>query len=196
MIRSLFVFLVIALLAGCTPTPKVISDAPRVNAGVNIVPDAVLAAQKVAPSSQATNSDLPDLIDVINDSDQTHYTLIELLRESGLVPTLQQAGPYTVLAPTDQAFAKLPPGVIDRLLLPAHHDQLVAFVKYHLLQGSITLADMLQTNGQIPTLAGPTVVVKGIDSKAMVNDANVLRSDTAATNGVVHWIDSVLLPPA
>ena len=182
-------------LCSCIPTPKVIDSSDQVNAGVNIVPDAVLASQKITPSSKPSDSDLPDLVDVISDSDQKHYTMIELLRESGMITLLQQTGPYTVLAPTDSAFGKLPPGVVNGLLLPTHHQQLVAFVKYHILRGSIGLTDMLQTNGQIPTLGGSSVVVKGIDNKAMINDSNIVRSDTAASNGVVHWIDSVLLPP-
>jgi uncharacterized surface protein with fasciclin (FAS1) repeats len=163
---------------------------------VNIVPEAVQASLKIAPSNAPTPSSIPDLIDVISAADQKHYTLIELLRTSGLVPMLQQAGPYTVLAPTDEAFKKLPPGVVDRLLLPSHHAELVAFVKYHLLDGRIGAADLSQTNGQIPTLTGQKVIVRGIDEKTMINDANVLRSDAGASNGTVHWLDSVLLPPA
>ena len=67
---------------------------------------------------------------------------------------------------------------------PAQHDQLVAFVKYHLLAGRISMDDMLDTNGSIVTLCGSKVIVKGIDTKAMVNDANIIRSDTSASNGV------------
>ena len=163
--------------------------------GVNIVPEAVLASLKIPPSDQPTASNQPDLIDVISTADQKHYTLVELLRGSGLVPMLQQAGPYTILAPTDDAFEKLPPGVVDRLLLPSHHAELVSFVKYHLLAGRIGFSEILQTNGQVPTLAGQKVVIRGIGDKAMINDANILRTDTSASNGAVHWIDSVLLPP-
>jgi uncharacterized surface protein with fasciclin (FAS1) repeats len=184
------------LLAGCAPAPKTIDDSQSINAGVNIVPEAVQASMKIKPSSQPTDTDLPDVIDVIQDSDEHHYTLIELLRTSGLIPVLQEAGPYTILAPTDEAFSKLPPGTVDRLLQPSHHAELLAFLKYHLMAGRITASDMLQTNGQLPTLGGVDVIVKGIGDKAMVNDANVIRSDAGGSNGTVHWLDTVLLPPA
>jgi uncharacterized surface protein with fasciclin (FAS1) repeats len=167
----------------------------RINAGVNILPEAMLASQKMTPSSVPTSIDQPDLIDVINDSDQKHYTLIQLLRASGLIPVLQQAGPYTLFAPTDEAFAKLPPGTIDRLLQPAHHTELVSLLRYHVLKGNLAMADLLQTDGLVSTLGGQKVVVKGIDGKVMVNDVNVIRSDPGAENGTVHWVDGVLIPP-
>ena len=194
---SLFVSFVALsfFLQGCGPTRKPADNSQKINAGIEIIPEAVLAAQKIAPSHQSTTADQLDLIDVISDSDQKHYKLVELLRSSGLVPLLQQTGPYTLMAPTDEAFNKLPPGVVDRLLLPSHHAQLVQFMKYHLLAGRISFTEMLQTNGQVTTLDGPRVIIKGIDDKAMVNDANVLRSDSTAANGVVHWIDHVLIPP-
>lgn len=194
--RGLFPLVFAGLLAGCTPTAPIVDTGPQVNAGVNIVPDAVLASARMTPSSKPTDSELPDLIDVLQTSDQPHYILINLLRNADLVPTLQQAGPYTILAPTDQAFSKLPPGTVDRLLNPINHPMLVNFVKYHILKGAISAGTMLETNGQVPTLAGPPVVIKGVAGKIMINDANVLRSDTAASNGVAHWLDSVLLPPS
>ncbi len=195
LMMRLTLFLCLLFLLGCDPPPPVADNSQHVNAGVDIVPEAVLAAQKQAPSNHDVVGDQLDLIDVISDSDEKHYTMIELLRTSGLVPLLQRSGPFTVLAPTDEAFGKLPPGVLDRLMQPAHHRQLVDFVKYHLLDGRITMADLLQTNGQVPTLDGPAVTIKGIGEKAMVNDANVIRSETSAANGVVHWLDNVLLPP-
>jgi len=184
------------ILTGCLPPPQAMDNSQKVNSGVNIVPEAVAASLKIPPSNAPTPSSVPDLIDVISTADEKHYTIIELLRGSGLVPMLQKVGPYTVLAPTDDAFDKLPPGVIDRLLLPSHHAQLVAFVKYHLLDGRIGSQELQQTNGQVPTLAGSHVIIRGIGDKIMINDANVLRTDTGASNGTVHWLDSVLLPPA
>jgi uncharacterized surface protein with fasciclin (FAS1) repeats len=184
------------LLTGCLPAPQSVDNSQKINSGVNIVPEAVLASLKVPPSSAPTSDTVPDLIDVIQTADQKHYTMIELLRNSGLVPLLQKQGPYTVLAPTDEAFDKLPPGVIDRLLLPSHHAELLAFVKYHLLDGRIGSTELLETNGQVPTLSGNKLIIRGIGNKAMINDANVLRTDSGASNGTVHWLDSVLLPPA
>ena len=88
-------FAAIALVSGCLPVPKAVDPNARVNAGVNILPDAVLAAQKYPPSNRPTDNSSADLIDVISDSDQNHFDMIELLRKSGLVPTLQSVGPYT-----------------------------------------------------------------------------------------------------
>jgi uncharacterized surface protein with fasciclin (FAS1) repeats len=192
--RYQFYFFTLCLLAGCSPAPQVINRSQNANAGVDIVPQAMQASMKLAPSTAPTSTQQPDLIDVISTSEQKHYIWIELLRSSGMVPTLQQAGPYTVLAPTDGAFEKLPPGVIDRLLLPSHRPALLALVKYHLLAGRVDPKDLQQTNGQVPTLAGGSLVIRGIDDKVMINDANVIRSDSAAINGTVYWIDTVLLP--
>ncbi len=191
--------LVAAVLAdvggGCKARPPVIDDSQRINSGVNIVPRAVLAAERQTPSSGPATRSLPDLNDTISDSDQPHYHLIEVLRNAGCIPLLQEAGPYTIFAPTDAAFDKLPPGTLDELLRPANHAQLVRFVKYHLLTGRVSAGDLLHTNGSVKTVAGPTVIIKGIDAKVMVNDANVIRTDTTASNGVVHWTDGVLMPP-
>ncbi len=195
MFRRCFAVSIFCVVSGCLPAPKAAPPAP-VNAGVNIVPTAVLASQKMTPSSQPSRIDEPDLVEVLQRSDQSHRQLIDLIRNSGLVTTLQAIGPYTIFAPTDDAFGKLPPGVLDNLLLPEHHTALVQFVKYHLFKGRISMSDLQQCNGQVTTLAGPIVIVKGIDSKVMVNDANVIRTDTAASNGIIQWVDGVLIPPS
>ena len=196
MSRCKWLVISLGLLSACSPAPQSINTSQRINAGIDIVPEAVVAAQKIPPSNLATTGDQPDLIDVISDSDQKHYKLIELLRDSGLIPMLQHSGPFTILAPTDEAFSKLPPGVIERLRQSDHHAELVAFLEHHILVGRIDLAQMLQTDGQLPTLAGSNVIVKGIGDKVMINDANVIRSESSAGNGVVHWVDGVLIPSA
>ena len=188
-------FLFVVLLTSCSPRPVAVDTSQRINSGVNILPDAVLASMKEKPSTAPTGDEVLDLIDVMQDSEIHHSKWVEVLRTAGLVPTLQEVGPYTVLAPTDEAFDKLPPGVLDQLLLPSHHAQLLAFAKFHLLKGRIDADAMLHTNGRVPTLAGPDVIIKGIGGKIVVLDANVLRSDSIASNGVVHWIDNVLIPP-
>jgi uncharacterized surface protein with fasciclin (FAS1) repeats len=181
-------------MTGCLPPPK--APAPiAVNAGVDIVPPAVLASERLTPSSKPTGENQTDLIDVISQSELPHEKFLEVLRATGYVRILQQAGPYTIFAPTDDAFSKMPPGVLEKMLQPAEHDRLVSFVKYHLLAGQIGFSDLQQTNGTITTLAGTAVIVRGIDGKVMVNDANVIRTDTSAVNGVVQWVDGVLIPP-
>ena len=121
--------------------------------------------------------------------------ILRALRLSGLVPELRQKGPYTLLAPTDEGFAKLPPGAFERLLQPDRQEQLRALLRYHLLTGRVLYKQMLDTNGQVSSLSGQKMIVRGVDDKVMVDDANIVRSDTAASNGVIHWIDGVLLPP-
>jgi uncharacterized surface protein with fasciclin (FAS1) repeats len=184
-----------ATLVGCTQKPATIDTSQQINSGVNILPEAVVASLKETPSKKLSSSDVPDLIEVMSDSQVPHYKLIELLRTAKMVPTLQQVGPYTIFAPTDDAFNKLPPGVLDRLMLPSHRAELVHFLNYHLLKGRIDTDALQHTDGQVPTLAGPSVVIKGIGGKVMVKDANVLSSEASASNGIVHWIDNVLLPP-
>jgi uncharacterized surface protein with fasciclin (FAS1) repeats len=191
--RSTFAFIFVTIAAGlsaCTPAPKSINNSQRINAGIDIVPEAVLASQKIPPSNQSSN-DQSDLIDLLSDSTAKNHQMIDLLKAAGMEAKLRETGPFTILAPTDEAFNKLPPGVLDRL--KSHHDQLVAFLNYHILPGRIEFADMLQTNGQIATIGGANVIVKGIGDKAMVNDANVIRSESSAANGVVHWVDNVLI---
>src|SRR5581483_4535188 len=186
----------LAVIGGCTPARQTRDTSADVNAGINIVPPAVLASEKITPSTQPTVEDRPDLISALSSAPQHHEMFLRALRLSGLVPELRDKGPYTLLAPTDEAFAKLPPGAFDRLLQPARHDQLERFINYHLLTGRVLFKQMLDTNGQVSTVAGPKLIVRGIDDKVMINDANVLRSDNNPSNGVIHWIDGVLLPPA
>lgn len=193
MFRRFSAIVCIGLLAGCTQArPK--APAPPVNAGVDLVPSAILAAEKMTPDDQPATSTRPDLIQVLSESQENHQDIVRALRLADLVPMLRTAGPYTLLAPTDEAFAKLPPGTLDQLLQPAHHDQLRAWLEYHILKGRISFNELLATNGQVKTLSGQSVIVKGADHKVMINDANVIRSEDAASNGVIHWIDGVLLP--
>jgi uncharacterized surface protein with fasciclin (FAS1) repeats len=199
-------------LSGCLPQPKQIDNSQLINGGVNLVPGPVLTAEKEQPSLAPIARPGPDLIDTLLESDQKHYDFTECLNASGLVPMLQTQGPYTIFAPTDAAFAKMPPGLLDEVLLPKNHAQLVRFVKYHILRGRLDFDDLLATNGQVQTMDGPptspavgansparpigsAVIIKGIDGKVMVNDVNVISTDTAANNGVIHWVDGVLIPP-
>jgi uncharacterized surface protein with fasciclin (FAS1) repeats len=210
--RSTVLVIACAALAGCLPNPQLTDTSQLINGGVNIVPEPVLAAEKQHPSTAPILRVGNDLVETIQESDQKHYDIVEVLRVSGLVPLLQTAGPYTIFAPTDAAFDKMPPGLLDEVLLPKNHDQLVRFVKYHLLRGRVDADALLHTNGQVQTMDGPptsptvgansaarpmgsAVIIRGVDGKVMVNDANVIRTDTAANNGIIHWIDGVLIPP-
>lgn len=120
-------------------------------------------------------------------------TLVAALKAAGLVETLQGAGPFTVFAPTDAAFAKLPAGTVDALL--ADREKLTAILTYHVVSGKVMAGDILKSNGARPaTVNGQPldVVVRG--GKVYVNGAEVVGADVGASNGVIHVIDTVLLP--
>ena len=119
-------------------------------------------------------------------------TLVAAVTAADLVETLSGEGPFTVFAPTDEAFAALPAGVLDALLLPENKAVLAQILTYHVVSGKVMAADV--TDGDVPTVEGNTIAL----STAMgvtVNGANVVTADVDASNGVVHAIDAVILPP-
>jgi uncharacterized surface protein with fasciclin (FAS1) repeats len=119
-------------------------------------------------------------------------TLVAAVEAAGLVDTLSGEGPFTVFAPTDDAFAALPEGVLDALLLPENQETLAAILTYHVVSGEVLSTDL--TAGDVATVEGQSVTI-GLDDGVTVNDANVVTADVQASNGVIHVIDSVLLPP-
>jgi uncharacterized surface protein with fasciclin (FAS1) repeats len=122
-------------------------------------------------------------------------TLVAALKAAGLVDALSGAGPFTVFAPTDAAFAKLPAGTVEALL--ADREKLTAILTYHVVSGKVMAADIVKSHGAQPTtLEGQTLDVRLNGGKVSVNGANVVTADVAASNGVIHVIDSVLLPSA
>lgn len=120
-------------------------------------------------------------------------TLAAALQAAGLVDTLKGAGPFTVFAPTDAAFAKLPAGTVDTLLKPENKAQLVKVLTYHVVPGKIASADLAGKTTKAKTVEGAELTVNAM-SGVMVNDAKVTQADIAASNGVIHVIDAVLLP--
>lgn len=121
-------------------------------------------------------------------------TLVAAVEAAGLVDTLKTPGPFTVFAPTDAAFAKLPAGTVENLLKPENKDQLVAILTYHVVPAKVKSKDV--ATGEVPTVNGKKLMAKVGDGKVMVNDAQVVVTDIACSNGVIHVIDSVILPPA
>lgn len=121
-------------------------------------------------------------------------TLAKALTEAGLVETLQGKGSFTVFAPTDKAFAKLPKGTVENLLKPENRDQLKAVLTYHVVPGSVNLGDALKA-GEAKTVQGAPVKIAFADGRVKVNDAALLNADVTCSNGVIHVIDSVILPP-
>jgi uncharacterized surface protein with fasciclin (FAS1) repeats len=121
-------------------------------------------------------------------------TLAAALDKAGLVATLKGQGPFTVFAPTDAAFAKLPAGTVDNLLKPENKAQLTAILTYHVVPGRVMAADVVKLN-EAETVNGKMVDVKAGSGSVMINDAKVTTADVTASNGVIHVIDTVILPP-
>ena len=121
-------------------------------------------------------------------------TLATALDGAGLVSTLKGQGPFTVFAPTDAAFAKLPAGTVENLLKPENKAQLTAILTYHVVPGRVTAADVARLK-EAETVNGKMVDVKADGGSVMINDAKVTAADVAASNGVIHVIDTVILPP-
>lgn len=119
-------------------------------------------------------------------------TLVAAVTAADLVETLSGEGPFTVFAPTDEAFAALPAGVLDGLLLPENKDLLIQILTYHVVSGMVMAADV--TDGDVATVEGSTIML-GTMGGVTVNGANVVTADVAASNGVIHAIDAVILPP-
>ena len=120
-------------------------------------------------------------------------TLLTAAKEAGLADTLAKDGPFTVFAPTDEAFAKLPAGTLESLLKPENRGKLANILKYHVVSGRIYSTEALQV-GKAHTLAGQDVRLALADGQARVNDAKLIKTDLDASNGVIHVIDRVILP--
>jgi uncharacterized surface protein with fasciclin (FAS1) repeats len=121
-------------------------------------------------------------------------TLVAAVQAAGLVGVLSSDGPYTVFAPTNAAFAKLPEGTVESLLKPENKDQLTAILTYHVVSGEVKAADVVKLDSA-KTVEGSSITITTTDMGVKVDAANVIMTDIAASNGVVHVIDSVLLPP-
>jgi len=120
-------------------------------------------------------------------------TLVAAVKAAGLVHTLKGKGPFTVFAPTDDAFAKLPAGTVDTLLKPENKAKLVAVLTYHVVPGKVMSADVAGKKAMVKTVEGGEISVDGANG-VMVNDAKVIKADVKASNGVIHVIDTVLMP--
>jgi uncharacterized surface protein with fasciclin (FAS1) repeats len=133
-----------------------------------------------------------DDIVAVASSTEGFSTLVAALTAAGLVETLQGEGPFTVFAPNDEAFAALPAGLLEKLLLPENIGVLTAILTYHVVAGKVLSTDV--TTGDAATVEGSTLALDTM-SGVMVNDATVIAADVEASNGVIHVIDKVLVPP-
>jgi len=120
-------------------------------------------------------------------------TLVAAVQAAGLVDTLKGTGPFTVFAPTDEAFAKLPAGTVESLLKPENKAKLVAILTYHVVPGKVTAADVVKLT-EAKTVQGSSAKITVKDGKVMVDGANVVKTDIMTSNGVIHVIDAVIMP--
>ena len=119
-------------------------------------------------------------------------TVVAAVQAAGLAETLSGEGPFTVFAPTDDAFAALPAGLVDALLLPENKDILTKILTYHVVPGAVMAADV--TDGEVATVEGQNVTFSTADG-VTINGANIIQTDIVADNGVIHVIDAVIVPP-
>jgi uncharacterized surface protein with fasciclin (FAS1) repeats len=120
-------------------------------------------------------------------------TLVAALKAAGLVDTLKGKGPFTVFAPSDDAFAKLPAGTVDELLKPENKQKLIAILSYHVVAGKVTAAQAMKLSSA-KTVNGQSLTISTDGGTVKINDATVTKADVMCSNGVIHVIDTVLMP--
>lgn len=143
-------------------------------------------------ASQAACTKADKTIVGVAASTGTFSTLVAAVKAADLVKVLEGEGPFTVFAPTDEAFAKLPAGTVETLLKPENREELVAVLKYHVVPGKVTSSDVKP--GKAKTAMGKELTLAVVDGKVKVDQATVIKADVAASNGVIHVIDRVVLP--
>jgi uncharacterized surface protein with fasciclin (FAS1) repeats len=168
-------------LAACSPAETVTTEPAVVE---EVVAEPVVEDVVVAPTT---------IVDVAA-GNPDFSTLVAAITAAGLGETLAGEGPFTVFAPTNAAFAALPAGTLDSLLLPENKDQLTAILTYHVVPGTVMAADLPTTATDVATVNGAMVSVVAAPEGATVNGAKITAADVAASNGVIHVIDTVLLP--
>jgi len=195
-----------ALAQAVNPRPSIFNEAPYNQSGEMPTAPADLSQEPApmememeapagmetpeAPAEAAENGTIVD----VAVSNGSFGTLVAALTAAELDEVLQGEGPFTVFAPTDEAFAALPEGTVEELLLPENRDLLVQILSYHVVPGEFTSSDL--TSGEVQTAANESVMVEVSADGVMVNEATVVQPDVMASNGVIHVIDQVILPPS
>ena len=175
--------------------------APAAEATVEATVEATTEAEAEATATEAAAEEAAaepaapaaDIVDTAV-SAGTFGTLVAAVQAAGLVDTLKGEGPFTVFAPTDEAFAALPAGTLEQLLADPQ-GQLTQILLYHVVPGKVMAADV-KDGMEATTVQGSPVKFMVADGKVMINDANIVATDVEATNGVIHVIDKVILPPS
>ena len=154
---------------------------------------ASVAVLALVGAAQAGNyGSKKDIVDTAA-STGSFNTLVDAVTAAGLVETLKGPGPFTVFAPNDEAFAKLPDGTVESLLEPANRDKLVAILTYHVVPGRVMSADIAGQKTSVETVQGQSLEVDATDG-VRVDTATVIQADVEASNGVIHVIDTVVIP--
>lgn len=154
----------------------------------------LLAAAVAAPLAlSALAVKAADIVDTAVSAGQFE-TLVAAVKAAGLVDTLKGDGPYTVFAPTDEAFAKLPAGTVENLLKPENKDQLVAILTYHVVPGKVMSADLANKQMMAGTVQGSKLDINALNGGVSVDEAKVIQADIETSNGVIHVIDTVVIP--
>jgi transforming growth factor-beta-induced protein len=156
-------------------------------------PTAVPPTEAPATAAPTTAPASDDIVDTAI-ADGRFTTLVAAVQAAGLEETLRSAGPFTVFAPTDEAFAALPEGTVESLLLPENQQQLADILLYHVVSGEVLAADVVNLTEAETALEGQSVAIRVEDGNVFINDAQVIITDIQTSNGVIHVIDSVLLP--
>lgn len=173
-------------LAACSSSSDDTTNSdPAASEAAAVADEAESEMASEAPAGAGTIVDIASTTDGFG-------TLVAAVQAAGLGETLAGEGPFTVFAPTDEAFAALPAGLVDALLLPENKDALAKILTYHVVPGTVMAADI--TDGEVATVEGQNVTLSTADG-VTVNGAKVVQADIVADNGVIHVIDAVILPP-
>jgi uncharacterized surface protein with fasciclin (FAS1) repeats len=151
------------------------------------------AAVSLPLAVASVNANAADIVDTAVSADN-FTTLVQLVEAAGLVETLKGEGPFTVFAPTDEAFAELPEGTLQDLLAPENREQLVTILTYHVVPSEVPSSAAVGEMVELETVEGSMLSVDGTGDSVMVDGATVVQPDVMADNGIIHVIDAVLIP--
>src|SRR4051794_20498903 len=156
---------------------------------------AVFTVPTIASAQQATHNDKTPMKNIVQVAAEAgkFNTLVAAVKAAGLVETLKGPGPFTVFAPTDEAFAKLPAGTLETLLKPENKTKLQSILTYHVVPGKIMSQEVVKLTSA-KTVEGQSIAINTVDGGVMVNNARVTKADIETSNGVIHVIDTVILP--
>lgn len=171
------------------PSPNIFNEPPYNRSPRS---NQTLPIPKPKPQQTETPTEKKNLIVLANDNG-SFKTLVKALTAAGLIDTLQGEGPFTIFAPTDAAFAKLPQDALQDLLKPENKEVLIKVLTYHVVSGKVLSSDL--KSGEVKSLQGDPITVK-VNNDVQVNDATVTKADIEGSNGVIHQIDNLILPPS